>query len=225
MSDDLSGFEQVPFDPASMPTSSLGLTKAVWYRRPWVLATLALVVIVAISVVIDLPGHITPGQDAASQNASIKEINTDLADCSYALKESFLIYNENVNGTLSSSDLSLVPKLLNDDEVACSYASEPVYDLTNNLQVDDTTAGKHIDKMLTTVEFWITDYALASIRDIQYLFNHPGDAKTISHLARQELGLAHDRTVALSDLSDADRVLGMHLDALKIPPLVHLRGT
>jgi len=27
--------------------------------------------------------------------------------------------------------------------------------------------------MLSVVERWITDYALASIRDIQYLFNHP----------------------------------------------------
>ena len=61
MTDDLSGFEQVPFDPASMPTSSLGITKAVWYRRPWVLASLSLVVIIAISVVIDLPRPITQG--------------------------------------------------------------------------------------------------------------------------------------------------------------------
>ena len=89
MTDDLPGFENVPFDPASMPMSSLGITKAVWYRRPWVLASLALVVIVAISVVIDLPRPITPAQDQASQNASIKEINTDLADCAFAVKESF----------------------------------------------------------------------------------------------------------------------------------------
>jgi len=72
VTDDLSGFENVPFDPASMPTSSLGIAKAVWYRRPWVLATLALIVIVAVSVVIDLPRPITKSQDAASQNASIK---------------------------------------------------------------------------------------------------------------------------------------------------------
>jgi hypothetical protein len=225
VTDDLSAFENVPFDPASMPTSSLGITKAVWYRRPWVLAALSLIVVVAISVVIDLPRHITRAQDVASQNASITETNTDLAECAFAVKESFSFYNRDVSGTLTSSDLALVPTLLAGDETACSFASEPVYDLTNNLQVQDTASGKHIDKMLSAVERWITDYALASIRDIQYLFNHPGDATTIRHLASQERQLANERLVALNDEAEANSVLGLKLDALKIPSLVHLIGT
>jgi hypothetical protein len=225
VTDDLSGFENVPFDPASMPTSSLGITKAVWYRRPWVLATLALVVIVAISVVIDLPRPITKAQDQASQNASIKEINADLADCAFAVKESFSFYNMEVSGKLTSSDLAQIPTLLTGDETACSFASEPVYDLTNNLQVDDTKSGKHIDHMLSVVEQWITDHALASIRDIQYLFNHPGDAQTIRHLTSQEQQLATQRTKALSDEAQAVRALGLPLYALKIPSLEHLKGT
>ena len=225
MTDDLSGFENVPFDPASMPTSSLGITKAVWYRRPWVLATIALIVVVAISVVIDLPRPITKAQDVASQNASIKEINGDLAECAFAVKESFSFYDMNVSGKLTSSDLAQVPTLLTGDETACSFASEPVYDLTNNIQVQDTKSGKHIDRMLSVVERWITDYALASIRDIQYLFNHPGDAQTIRHIAVQERQLALERTKALNDEIQADRVLGVHLIVLKIPPLAHLKGT
>jgi hypothetical protein len=225
VTDDLSGFEEVPFDPASMPASSLGIAKAVWYRRPWVLAALALIVIIAISVVIDLPRPITRAQDVASQNASIKEINNDLAECAFAVKESFNFYDMKVSGKLTPSHLAQVPALLTGDETACSFASEPVYDLTNNLQVDDTKSGKHIDRMLSVVERWITDYALASIRDIQYLFNHPGDAQTIRHLASQEQQLAIERTKALNDEAQADRVLGLQLIALKIPTLEHLEGT
>jgi len=224
MTDDLSGFEQVPFDPASMPTSSLGITKAVWYRRPWILAALALLVIVAISVVIDLPRPITKSQDVASQDASIKEINTDLADCAFAVKESFHIYNLNVAGDLTKSDFAQVPTLLTGDETACSFASEPVFDLTNNLQVQDTAGGKHIDRMLSVVEHWITDNALAAIKDIQYLFNHPGDAATIRHLGYQERQLAADRVKALYDEAQAQQVLGK-LYTLKMPTLPHLRGT
>jgi hypothetical protein len=225
VTDDLPGFEQVPFDPASMPTSSLGLAKAVWYRRPWVIATLSLVVIVAVSVVIDLPRPITKAQDAASQNASLKEINTDLAECAFAAKESFHIYNMDVSGKLTTSDLAQVPKLLTDDETACSFASEPVFDLTNNLQVTDTTAGKHIDVMKSVVQNWMTDYALASIRDIQYLFTHPGNASTIRHLASQERQLVAARENALNDEALADQVLDRSLHALKIPVLPHLIGT
>ncbi len=210
-----------------MPTSSLGITKAVWYRRPWVIATISLVLIVAVSVVSDLPRPITQNQDAASQNASIKEINTDLAECAFAVKESFHIYNMNVNGKLTSSDLGQVPKLLNDDETACSFASEPVYDLTNNLQVQDTKAGKHIDRLKSAVQTWMTDYALASIRDIQYLFKHPGDSSTIRHLGDQELKLSAQRALALSDEVKADDALKLQhgLIAIKIPKLPHLVGT
>ena len=225
MTDDLSDFERVPFDPASMPTSSLGITKAVWYRRPWILAALSLIVIVAISVIIDLPRPITKDQDVASQNASIKEINADLAPCAFAVKESFHIYNLDVTGKLTPSDLSEVPTLLTGDETACSFASQPVYDLTNNLQVDDTKAGKHIDRMLNVVLHWITDNALASIKDIQYLFLHPGDAATIRHLGYQEGQLAAGRVTALNDKAQAEYVLGQELYALKIPTLPHLSGT
>jgi hypothetical protein len=225
VTDDLSDFERVPFDPASMPTSSLGITKAVWYRRPWILAALSLIVIVAISVIIDLPRPITKDQDVASQNASIKEINADLAPCAFAVKESFHIYNLDVTGKLTPSDLSEVPTLLTGDETACSFASQPVYDLTNNLQVDDTKAGKHIDRMLNVVLHWITDNALASIKDIQYLFLHPGDAATIRHLGYQEGQLAAGRVTALNDKAQAEYVLGQELYALKIPTLPHLSGT
>lgn len=225
MSDDFSDFETVPFDPASMPTSSLGIAKAVWYRRPWILTSLAVVLIVAISVVVDLPRPTTKAQDVASQNATIKQINGDLAECAFAVNESFHIYNLEVAAKLSASDKAQVPILLTGDETACSFASQPVYDLTNNIQVQDTKAGKHIDRMLSVVEHWITDNALASIKDIQYLFNHHADASTIRHLGYQERQLAIVRTQALSDEVLANRVFGLQLDRLKIPSLPHLRGT
>ncbi len=224
MSDDLSDFEVVPFDPASMPLSSLGITKAVWYRRPWVLTLLALIVILAISIVIDLPRSTTVAEDAASQNSSIKEMNTDLAECTFAARESFNFYNSKVAKRLTPSDLAQIPTLLVGDQTACSFASEPVYDLTNNLQVDDTTAGKHIDRMLSVVEKWITDNALAAVEDIQYLFSHPGDLTKVHNLAAQESDLARDRRKALGDERAAESVLGVKLVPLKLPILPHLRG-
>jgi hypothetical protein len=225
VSNDVSGFEEVPFDPASMPTSSLGIMKAVWYRRPWFLLTVALVIIAGVSVIVDLPGHMTPTQDAASQNSSIKEINTDLAECSFAVKESFSFYNKDVAGKLTSSDVAQVPTLLVGNQTACSFASEPVYDLTNNLQIDDTKAGIHIDHMLSAVEQWITNNALASIEDIQYLFNHPGNAKKIENLAAEESDLQSDRTRALNDEAAAEKILGLTLVPVKIPVLPLLTGT
>lgn len=221
----MSDFEQIPFDPAAMSMSSLGITKAVWYRRPWFLLTVALVVVAAISVIVDLPGHMTPKQDASTQNASIKEINADLEECSFAVRQSFSFYNQDVAGTLTSSDLAQLPTLLTGNQTACSFASEPVYDLTNNLQIDDTKAGIHIDHMLSAVEQWITNNALASIEDIQYLVNHPGNTKKIQNLAAEESDLQRGRTRALNDEAIAQKILGLTLVPVRLPVLPHLTGT
>jgi hypothetical protein len=186
---------------------------------------LSLFLIVAISVVIDLPRPITTSQDVSSQDASIKEINTDLAPCAFAVNETFHIYNLDVTGKLTSSDRAAVPTLLTGDETACSFASEPVFDLTNNLQVQDTAAGRFIDQMKNVVQQWMTNNALASIRAIQFLFDHPGDAATIRHLAYQERHLIAERAVALEEEAQAQAVLDHKLYALKIPTLPHLIGT
>jgi hypothetical protein len=225
VTDDLSGFEEIPFDPASMPTSSLGLAKAIWYKRPWFVVAVAIVLIVAISVITDLPHPITKAQDAAAQDATLKSINGDLKPCAFAVHESFNFYNSDVAGTLTKSDLSKIPTLLTGDQTACSFASEPVYDLTNNIQPLGTTAGKFVDHLLHVVQQWITDNALASINDIQYLFAHPGNAAKIHDLTTQQARLASNRVLALSDVTDAEDVLGIALVKVNVPVLPHLIGT
>ena len=116
-----------------MATSSLGLAKAVWYKRPWFIITVAVVVVVALSVLSDLPRKITKKEDAASQNGTIKQINVDVKACAFAVSESFSFYNKYVAGTLKASELAQIPPLLIGDQTACSFASQPVYDLTNNI--------------------------------------------------------------------------------------------
>ena len=225
MTDEFSDFEVVPFDPASMATSSLGLAKAVWYKRPWFLITAVVVVVAAISIVSDLPHRITKTEDAASQNATLKEINADIKPCAFAVSESFNFYNKYVAGKLTASELTQIPPLLVGDQTACSFASQPVYDLTNNIQPRETAAGKHIDRVISVVQRWITDNALASIEDIQYLFKHPDSSSKIGDLASQELKLNKDRQLALREVKAAEADIGIALVSLKLPVLAHLSGT
>ena len=225
MTDTPSDFDGTPYDPASMAASSLGTMKAVWYKRPWFLATAVIVVVVAVSVITDLPQHVSKAQDASYQNASLKQINKDLAPCSYAIKQAFSFYDQRAAGTLSLSNYAVARTYLNEDQVACSFAGAPVSDLTNNLQVTDTTAGAHVDTMLSVVVTWMTNDADASIADILYLFNHPGDKKHLRDLTKQENYLTKDRTNALADLAQASKILGIQLTPLKLPVLARLPGT
>ena len=213
------------FDPGSMPTSSFSTTKAVWFRRPWVLVTAVVVVIAAISVITDLPHPISRSQDIADQNASLKVINSDLKPCAYGVGEAFRFYRQQAAGTLSAPHRSVALTYLAQDQSVCSFAGGPVYDLTNNLQVDLTTAGKQVQDVEARTVTWITHDANAAIKDIIGLFAHPGDAALVADLSKQEDYLATDRESALAFLARASADLNTTLHPLAMPSLARLPGT
>jgi len=208
-----------------MAASSLESPVLVWYKRPRFLIILAIVVVLGVSVITDLPRHITKAQDASEQNDSIHQINTDVAPCVFAVQQSFNFYQEHVTGKLSAANLKQVPALLVGDQTACSFASGGVYDLTNNIQVNDTKAGKHIDRMLSVIVTWSTSDALAAIEDIQYLFTHPGNTAKIARLTSREALLAQDKVKIDAEFKAAEDVLGIALKKPKIPALPTLSGT
>lgn len=215
-----------PYDPASMATSSLMSVKAVWYKRPWFMITVAIVVVIAVSVITDLPHPLTKAQDASVQDATIREINADVKPCVYAIKESFRFYENNLAGKLSAANLKTVSTYLSSDRTACSFASGQIYALTNNIEPILTTAGIHIDHMLRTIVTWTTSDALAAIIDIQYLIDHPGDPSKIKSLSARQALLADGYQSVQNDFTAAEAALGITLlTAPNIPVLAHLTGT
>jgi hypothetical protein len=225
VTDDNQNSPYSPYDPESTTGSSPEANALIWYKRPRFLIALAVVVVLAVSVITDLPQHITKAQDAAEQNDSIHQINTDTAPCVFAVQQSFSFYQEHVTGQMSAAHLKQVPALLVGDQTACSFASGGIYDLTNNIQVNDTAAGKHIDRMLSVIVTWATSDALAAIEDIQYLFVHPGNATKIARLAKREAFLAEEKVKIDGDFRAAEKVLGLTLKVPKIPSLPVLSGT
>jgi len=224
VTNDLTPLETPAFDPGSMSASSLSTFKVAFYRRPWFLILVSVIVVLAVSIISDLPSHSTRAQDRATQNETIVAINGDLAPCIYAVKESFSFYNESLAGKLSASNLSQVPGQLVSDQTACSFASGAIYDLTNNIEVTDSKAGRHVDQMLSTEVTWSTSDALAAIEDIQNLFVHPGDKKYIRDLTKQQSLLLSDRQIAIDDVAAASKIDGS-LKEPTLPILPHLTGT
>lgn len=206
------------FDPGAMPASSLSSIKAVWYRRPWFMVMVVIIVIVGVSVVTDLPHHISLNEDASAQNASIKQINLDLAPCNYAISEMYHYYNTTLAGR-STGQTTKYPKWMTDDQTACSFTSGEIYDLTNNFQALDTRAGKHIDNMHTIVVTWITADALGAINDILFLYNHPTDATKLASLRRRTALLNAEHAQATAEWSKANALLRGRLVPLKLAQL------
>jgi hypothetical protein len=216
-------FDQTPrardYSPASVPASSLTTTRAVWYRRPWVLLTAALIIVVGLSILSDLPHHITRAEDISAQNASLAQINTDIKPCDYAVTEAFSFYRELLAHQLTPADRAAVPGQLVGDQTACTFASGPMYDLTNNFQAVDTRAGLNIDHLEAVAVAWVSASALGAIEDIQYLFAHPGNAHTLDNLLTSENNLARQRARARADLERAEQILRTTLTPIDLPSL------
>jgi hypothetical protein len=204
--------------PGVLPGAGDG-HRPVWYRRTWVIVTAAIVAVIGASILVDLPRTVSTAEDVASQTATLKEINTDVAPCGYAVNETFLIHHDQVAGTLTPADRQSATKMLTDDQTTCSFTNGSIFDLTNNIQVQDTAAGKYVDRMLSVTTTWATSDALAAVEDIQYLYLHPGDRAKARDLIVQEKLLAQDRAQAVDDIQRADALLHAHLPDPNLPSL------
>ncbi len=208
-----------------MPASTLIASKAVWYRRPWFLIALVIVIAIAVSVISDLPHAVTRTEDASQQNGTITLINNDIAPCVYALHESFLIYNRLRAGTLTPGDVQLSSSLLNQDQASCTLATGPIYDLATNIQPVDTAAGKKIDAMYAVVITWITNDAKDAIFDVAMAVRQPTNQKWVHDLTLRQRYLTQDRARINTLVAEASHLLGITLKSVKVPQLAPLLGT
>ena len=200
--------------------------KPVWYKRGWVLASAAVAALVIASVLVDLPGHTTVATDTADQTAIMKQINTALGGCSFSVKETFTIYQDQRNGSLTAADRALTPSMLRDDQTACSFTSSSIFDLSN-VQGTATPAGKDIGQVVNVTTLWATSDALAAIEDIQTLWTDPTNAAALADLPKREVALAKGRTQADGYVAAADRLLHANIPMPDMPdlPTLHLPAT
>ena len=77
----------------------------------------------------------------------MSEVNTDLAGCALAVHQAIGIWNLQAAHALTPADRAPTPGLLSDDQTACSFTNENIYDLAN-IQVPGTPAGKHLGQLV-----------------------------------------------------------------------------
>ena len=119
---------------------------------------------------------------------------------------------------LTPADRAPTPGLLSDDQSACSFTNEDIFDLAN-IQVPGTPAGKHLGQMVATATLWTTSDALRAIEDVQTLMNDPNDASALHNLSTEEAQLATDRRSAIAEEDAADRALDTHLQPVDLPAI------
>ena len=199
------------------PAGPVAKKKPVWERHRGLAIAAAVLVIAAITVISDLPTATTRASDVSAERAVMTEVNSDLQPCAYAIHQALGIWSLQVKHQLTSADRAPVPGLLSDDQSACSFTSQGIYDLTNNIDTPGTAAGKQLGNLVATATLWTTSDALQAIEDVQRLLNNPQNAAVASNLTKAEGLMASDRRTALAEENAADRDLDTRLQPVDLP--------
>jgi hypothetical protein len=189
----------------------------IWERRRGLLIGLAVAAIVLITVLSDLPVSTSKASDIGAERSVMSEVNTDLASCAFAIHQAIGIWDLQAANQLTPADRAPTPGLLSDDQSACSFTNEDIYDLAGNIQVPSTTAGKHLGQLVAAATLWTTSDALRAIEDVQLLLNDPTDQSALRSLSKAESQLAADRSSALAQEQAADEALGTRLPRVDLP--------
>ncbi len=188
-----------------------------WQRHRGLLIALVVCVILLITILSDLPVSTSRADDISAERSVMSEVNTDLAPCALAIHQAIGIWNLQAAHELTPADRAPTPGLLTDDQTACSFTSENIYDLTTNIQVPGTAAGKDLGQLIATATLWTTSDALRAIEDVQTLMSDAGNTAVVHNLAKEEGQLAADRATALSQEEAADHTLDTRLQPVDLP--------
>lgn len=198
-------------DPA-LPTAKT----PIWQRHRGLLIGLTVLVVVLITVLTDLPVNTSRADDISAERSVMSEVNTDLAPCALAIHQAIGIWRLQAAKELTPADRSPTPGLLSDDQSACSFTNEEIFDLVN-IQVPGTPAGKDLGQMVATATLWTTSDSLRAIEEVQTVMNHPDDGSALHTLSAEEADLASDRRRAIAEEEAADRALDTHLQPVDLP--------
>ena len=206
--------------PSVSPFSPRPAAGLPWYRRRNALIALVVAAVAAVTVVADLPQHASRAVKIGEDNSVMKEVNAYNKSCAYAVTEAFSFYRDETTHSLTPSQAARVPSLLRDDQLACSFTNQEIFNLSN-VEAPGSADGRDLQRLVGTVTTWSTSDALASIEVIQALTAHPSDAKAKAALVKEEKLLETDRKIALSQLGAAEQAVNGRLVSLQLPSLPH----
>jgi hypothetical protein len=177
--------------------------------------TAGVAVVVAAAVVSDLPTPLSRASDIQAETTVISEINTDVAPCVFAIRESLTLYGDETAGGLTAGNRAQIPALLRDDQDACSFVNESVFDLSD-IDVPGSTAGKDMGQAVNTTTVWATSDALEAIEQIQTLTSDPGDHTARARLATAERQLSKDAATVRAEVNAGSKVLHTTLPPISL---------
>jgi hypothetical protein len=174
-----------------------------------------LTLVLAVVVLTDLPQDSSRSAQISNDTSVMSEVNGDIGPCSYALGESFNIYRDLYARSLTEAEQRQVPGLLTDDQAACSFTDDSIYQLST-ITVPGSGSGRDLGQLVGTVTLWATADALSAIEQVQVLDSDLSNRHALKVLASDEKLLRSDRAQAEAELAAADKSVQARLPALDL---------
>jgi hypothetical protein len=127
----------------------------IWQRHRGLAISAVVFVVLLITVLSDLPTSTSRGDDISAERSVMSEVNTDLGGCALAVHQAISIWNLQAEHALTAADRAPTPGLLSDDQTACSFTNESIFDLAD-IDVPGTPAGKDLGQLIATATLWTT---------------------------------------------------------------------
>lgn len=197
-----------------------------WYVRRAMLAGAVVVALIAVAVITDIPTRENHSQRVSDARGFLSEAYGYLDSCNVALTEAFSIGAQVASHRLTAADLFRVPDLLRDDNIACSYTNDDVFQLAS-MTIPRSLVDSN--KFATAVLSWIVPDAYGVTNALITLTSKPGNPAASAELRKYDARLTADRATAERTLAAMEHQLGTPLPALKLfnvppgPPLLTAR--
>ncbi len=184
-----------------------------WYFRRATVAGAVVAVLAAAAVVTDLPTKASHAQQISDAQSFVTEAYGYLSSCNAGLTEAFSIGAQVAGGRLSSADLIRVPDLLRDDNLACSYTNDDVYQLAS-MTIPRTLADSN--QFAAALLSWVVPGAYGATKSIGVLASDPGNPAASAQLRQFDAQLTKDRASAVRALKAMERQLRTTLPPLRL---------
>jgi hypothetical protein len=184
-----------------------------WYLRRVTVAGAVVAALVTIAVMSDLPTHATRAQQVSDAKSIVSQAYGYLRTCNAGLAEAFSIEAQVASRQLTSGDMIRVPDLVRDDNLACSYTNDDVFQLAS-LTFPKSLSDSN--QFATALFDWIVPDAFGATKAIGVLVTDPGNSAASAQLRQYDAHLTADRAKAERALAAMDRQLHTTLPALPL---------
>ncbi len=194
--------------------------KLAFDRRKGRWVAIAVVVMVGLIVLVDLPSHVTLADRQGDLRTFQKSVATYLAGCNAGLSDSLAAYSGIANG--SSSEVSVANEIMTNDEPVCTIAgNSDIYDLAT-MAPPNTLAHFGLEFATNDAATWADPNAAQMIKDAQALLSNRNDLAAITDIRNRFQTMQKLLAETNSTLQSAAAQLKMNLAPIRLDGIYQL---